>query len=148
VVKAIGNIRVLIALETSLRVLPIHEIDRLVGERMRLRREALGLSRRHFGRTLGITSYQVQKYENGSASIGAGRLSQIAIVLKVPISFFFEDIDNFRNVKAESQSGEVQELARFFNSIQDGTVRRTLLELMRSISGDAEPHRRQEQPRQ
>lgn len=39
---------------------------------------------------LGITFQQVQKYEKGSNRISAGRLFEIAHLLEVPITFFFE----------------------------------------------------------
>jgi transcriptional regulator with XRE-family HTH domain len=128
-------------------VLPIHEIDKLVGKRIRLRREALGLSPRRFGRKLGLTYYQVQKYENGTVPIGATRLWQFAIVLKVPIDYFFEDFDRVGDDDADPQSDELRELVRLFGSIQDGSIRQTLLELMRSIVRDAEPRHRLERAR-
>ncbi len=39
---------------------------------------------------LGLTFQQIQKYEKGANRVGAGRLLDIAIILRVPISFFFE----------------------------------------------------------
>jgi len=60
-----------------------------IGGRIKLRRLQLGLSRESLGLALGVTFAQVQKYETGAARIGAGRLYQIAAVLKVPVLFFF-----------------------------------------------------------
>jgi transcriptional regulator with XRE-family HTH domain len=39
---------------------------------------------------LGLTFQQVQKYEKGMNRISAGRLQQIAHILQVPVTFFFE----------------------------------------------------------
>ena len=42
---------------------------------------------------IGLTFQQIQKYENGTNRISASRLWDIAVLLEVPISFFFEDMD-------------------------------------------------------
>lgn len=53
-------------------------IDRVIGENMRQRREALGRSQQALGAAIGVTFQQVQKYENGKNSISASRLQAIA----------------------------------------------------------------------
>jgi transcriptional regulator with XRE-family HTH domain len=67
-----------------------HEIDRHVGDRVRMRRKMLGMTQEKLGDALGLTFQQVQKYENGTNRIGASRLQHIASIQQVPISFFFE----------------------------------------------------------
>src|ERR1700746_2036132 len=64
--------------------------DKHVGSRVRMRRMMLGMSQEKLGDSLGITFQQIQKYEKGTNRIGASRLQQIATVLAVPVSFFFE----------------------------------------------------------
>ena len=61
--------------------LSANEIDRIVGQRMRQRRESLGISQGRLGRHLGLTFSQIQKYEKGANRIGAGRLLQITAYL-------------------------------------------------------------------
>ena len=75
-----------------------HPIDRYVGKRVRLRRSLLGMSQERLGECLGVTFQQVQKYEGGANRIGASRLYDIAGVLGVPITYFFEDYDEQENV--------------------------------------------------
>jgi transcriptional regulator with XRE-family HTH domain len=65
-------------------------IDKHVGSRVRMRRMMLGMSQEKLGDALGLTFQQVQKYEKGSNRIGASRLQQIALILQVPVAFFFE----------------------------------------------------------
>ena len=65
-------------------------VDRHVGSRVRMRRMMLGMSQEKLGNALGLTFQQVQKYEKGTNRIGASRLQQIAHILQVPVSFFFE----------------------------------------------------------
>src|ERR1700761_5121560 len=67
-------------------------IDRQVGARVRMRRLILDMSQEQLAAGLGISFQQVQKYERGVNRIGASRLQQIADVLQVPASFFFEDL--------------------------------------------------------
>ena len=66
-------------------------VDKLVGRRIRARRRQLGLSQQALADALGLSYQQVQKYENGVSRIGAGRLQQLAQILNVPVSVFFDD---------------------------------------------------------
>lgn len=67
--------------------------DRHVGERVRLRRNMLMLSQEKLGEAIGLTFQQVQKYERGTNRVSAGKLQQIADVLRVPLGFFYDDRD-------------------------------------------------------
>jgi transcriptional regulator with XRE-family HTH domain len=53
-------------------------IDIAIGERIRLRRTMLCMSRRQLANALGITSQQVQKYESASNRVSAATLVLIA----------------------------------------------------------------------
>ena len=66
-------------------------LDKVVGRRLRARRLQLGLSQQALGDALGISYQQVQKYEGGVSRIGAGRLQQLAEILDVPVSVFFDE---------------------------------------------------------
>src|SRR5262245_11096547 len=66
--------------------------DREIGRRMKMRRLQLGMSQERLGGALGLTFQQVQKYEKGVNRVGAGRLQQVAKILDVPVSFFFDDV--------------------------------------------------------
>jgi len=67
-------------------------VDVHVGARMRLRRTLLGISQEKLGEAIGLTFQQIQKYERGTNRISASRLFDLARVLDVPISFFFDDM--------------------------------------------------------
>jgi len=47
-----------------------HEIDRHVGDRVRMRRKMQGMTQGKLGDALGLTFQQVQKYEKGTNRIG------------------------------------------------------------------------------
>lgn len=64
-------------------------MDALVGARLRSRRKQLKMSQERLGKEIGVSFQQVQKYENGTNRIGAGRLAEISKVLDVPVAHFF-----------------------------------------------------------
>ena len=68
-------------------------VDVHVGKRIRLRRNILHVTQQQLAEMLGLTFQQVQKYEKGMNRVGASRLWDISKVLKTPIGFFYEDMD-------------------------------------------------------
>lgn len=69
-------------------------IDIYVENRLRLRQEMLKISQMELASLLSITFQQVQKYEKGTNRMGASRIWDMASVLKVPINYFYEGIDD------------------------------------------------------
>ncbi len=80
-------------------------IDVHVGNRMRMRRQIIGMSQERLGELLGITFQQVQKYEKGSNRISASRLYYSAKTLGVPVQFFFEDLPGMEDNEGLSETG-------------------------------------------
>ncbi|MEL6435460.1 MAG: helix-turn-helix domain-containing protein [Pseudomonadota bacterium] len=126
-------------------------IDVHVGSRIRLRRTMLGMSQEKLGEALGITFQQVQKYEKGTNRVGASRLQNIAAILNVPVSFFFEDAPGDRVSEggqlAENSStyvvnflssSEGLQLNRAFVKISDPKVRRKIIDLVKSLADEDE----------
>lgn len=68
-------------------------VDRHVGIRLRALRSNRGVTLTALGRHLGVTFAQVQKHENGSNRISAGRLYQMAKFFGVPVGWFFEGLE-------------------------------------------------------
>lgn len=122
--------------------LSAHDIDAHVGQRLRERREALGISQGRLGRHLGLTFSQIQKYEKGSNRIGAGRLFQIAAFLDVPTSFFFEGVAAEGGARRPggpaiaADADEVRVLAASFNAISDPGTRASVLALVKSLADE------------
>jgi transcriptional regulator with XRE-family HTH domain len=125
-------------------------IDAHVGSRVRLRRVLLGMSQERLAEQLGLTFQQVQKYEKGINRIGASRLFDLAHVLGVPVQFFYEKAPptegapvpavGFADHGAEGyisdflNSREGLELNRAFVRITDAKVRRSIVDLVRSLA--------------
>jgi transcriptional regulator with XRE-family HTH domain len=131
-------------------------MDLHVGSRVRLRRMMLGMSQEKLGEQMALTFQQIQKYERGINRISASRLFDLAKVLEVPVQFFFEEAPaaaadfgggqpGFAEPQAESGiveflgSRDGLELNRAFVRIKDPKVRRSIVELVRSLADDDEP---------
>lgn len=127
-------------------------IDAHVGTRVRLRRMLLGMSQEKLGEHLGLTFQQVQKYEKGVNRIGASRLFDLARVLGVPVQFFYDEAPadpgeaalapGFGERPTESyvveflSTREGLELNKAFVKIADARVRRSIVELVRTLGGE------------
>jgi len=126
-------------------------IDKHVGSRVRMRRMMMSMSQEKLGDALGLTFQQVQKYEKGTNRIGASRLQQIAHILQVPVSFFFEGSPH---VGGGQHSGGMNEapspayvsdflatsdglsLTKAFMRIKNSKLRRRIVDLVEQIAGE------------
>jgi transcriptional regulator with XRE-family HTH domain len=102
------------------------------------------MSQESLGERLGVSFQQVQKYERGSNRVSASRLFFLADALDVPVSYFFEGLDESGRVSGEAASDDLYAfitspdgviLAAAFSSIGDQSVRRKLIELARAVGG-------------
>ena len=126
-------------------------MDAHVGGRLRLRRTMLGMSQEKLGELLGLTFQQVQKYEKGVNRVGASRLFELSRVLQVPIQFFFDEAPVADDAPATGfadggetgyvaetiTSREGLELNKAFARISDPRVRRSIVDLVKSLADDA-----------
>ncbi|MCL2504872.1 MAG: helix-turn-helix domain-containing protein [Alphaproteobacteria bacterium] len=69
-------------------------VDHVIGGRIKSFRLASEMSQEKLAAVIGITFQQLQKYERGNNKISCNKLLKIAEELSVPVSKFFEDIDN------------------------------------------------------
>ena len=119
-----------------------HPVDVHVGKRIRHRRWMVGMTQQQLAEKVGIKFQQIQKYETGMNRVSASRLWDIAEAVDVPVSFFFEGIDDDAVAAAGSSSmipgdimadKEALELVRSYYSIPENQ-RRRLFELARVLS--------------
>lgn len=66
-------------------------MDAHVGNRLRRRREELGLSQTGLAKAAGVPVNRVQRYEIGATRISAGRLYELGEILDVPVAYFFDE---------------------------------------------------------
>jgi transcriptional regulator with XRE-family HTH domain len=126
--------------------------DKHVGARVRMRRMMLSMSQEKLGDALGLTFQQVQKYEKGANRIGASRLQQIAHILQVPVSFFFEGAPNAPGMQSDGMAeapspayvsdflatSDGLALTKAFMRIKDSKLRRRIVDLVEQIVADSE----------
>jgi len=66
-----------------------------LGNKLKLRRLALGLTQTKVAKAISVTFQQIQKYEKGTNGVSSIRLLQLANYLKVPVNYFFEDFSEY-----------------------------------------------------
>ena len=66
-----------------------------LGNKLKLRRLALGLTQTKVAKAINVTFQQIQKYEKVSNGVSSIRLLQLSNYLKVPINYFFEDFSEY-----------------------------------------------------
>jgi transcriptional regulator with XRE-family HTH domain len=117
-------------------------IDVHVGGRIRMRRLLLGMNQETLANALGLTFQQVQKYEGGANRVSASRLSAMADILGVPISYFFGDLrpddaeisPEDRQWREHLQRPETIEFIRLYYAISDAKIRRQFLEMAKTVA--------------
>lgn len=111
------------------------DVDRFVGNRIRERRVMLGLSQQQMAQMIGVTYQQAHKYERGINRISAGRLFDIARVLRVPVSYLFEGVEgNGSEDDLSMRQRMCLELARNFTQIPNERHREALSQLARVLA--------------
>ncbi len=113
--------------------------DRHVGARIRERRIMMGLSQQQLAKMIGVTYQQAHKYERGLNRISAGRLFEIAQVLGVPVSYFFEGL------RADTLAPDLSprqrmclELARNFSLIDNEKHQEALSQMARALAAQSQ----------
>ncbi|HEY1301765.1 MAG TPA: helix-turn-helix transcriptional regulator [Stellaceae bacterium] len=112
------------------------EIDRHVGARVRERRIMLGLTQQQLADLIGVTYQQAHKYERAINRISAGRLFEIAQVLSVPVSYFFDGLaaDDARSISPRERM--CLELSRNFAQIPNERHQEALSQLARVLAAE------------
>ena len=118
-----------------------HPVDVHVGKRIRHRRWMSGTTQQQLAEQVGIKFQQIQKYETGMNRVSASRLWDIAKVLSVPFSFFFEGLDTQPPADGSNEDmpgdiltdKEALQLLRSYYAIPENQ-RRRLFDLARVLS--------------
>ncbi|ONG53022.1 transcriptional regulator [Pseudoroseomonas deserti] len=115
------------------------QADKHVGMRIRERRLMLGLSQQQLASMIGVTYQQAHKYERGLNRISAGRLFEIASVLAVPVSWFFEGLDEEGSAQPLGVRQRMcLELARNFAMIDNERHQEALSQMARALAAQSQ----------
>jgi transcriptional regulator with XRE-family HTH domain len=109
-------------------------IDDHVGARIRERRIMLGLTQQQLAELIGVTYQQAHKYERGINRVSAGRLFEIARVLSVPVSYFYEGIGDEEPRQVSQRERMMLEIARNFAEITNERHQEAVSQLARALA--------------
>ncbi len=120
--------------ENSLQSTAIH-IDNFVGQRLRQRRQELGLSQTAVADQLEVTFQQVQKYERGMNRISASRLHDLCGILNVPVEYFFDGLQSIADDSdgPDLNDPELLELVDHYMLIPSQITRARLSAMLRAV---------------
>ena len=111
------------------------QVDKFVAGKIRERRIALGFTQQMLAKRIKVTYQQAQKYERGTNRVTAGRLFEIARVLGVPVSYFYEGIeDGGSESDATTPKRHHMDLVRNFSRIENVKHQNALRQLCRSLA--------------
>ena len=115
------------------------DLDRALGNAIRLRRRSLNLTQEQLANACGISFQQVQKYENGANRVSFSRLVQIARALECRVTDLTSALDkpqvapaDFEFLKLMTLPGAVDLLKRYEALAPDS--RRLLVDLLTSMA--------------
>jgi transcriptional regulator with XRE-family HTH domain len=125
-------------------------VDAHIGQKIRTRRNLLGLSQTELADAAGITFQQIQKYEKGANRVGASRLQQFSEALGVPPSYFFEGVPIVGKKTPAPREGELSEdtivsflgtregaaLVRAFMAVKQKPVRQNVIAFIETLKGN------------
>tara|TARA_B100000989_G_scaffold251035_1_gene198987 strand:+ start:357 stop:731 length:375 start_codon:yes stop_codon:yes gene_type:complete len=112
-------------------------IDRYVGQKIKWHRIQQGLSQQALAQKVDISYQQLHKYENGTNSVSASRLAELANALNTRPSSFFEgyedDGGDVKLIDSESQRQQML-LVKYFSRIRSSKQREAIQNVIRSFS--------------
>ena len=88
-----------------------------LGNKLKIRRLALGLTQTKVAKAINVTFQQIQKYEKGTNGVSSIRLLQLSNYLKVPISYFYEDYPDYILNIEKSKEGHMNVNYNFLTKI-------------------------------
>lgn len=72
-----------------------HPVDLSVGKQLRELRHTNGFTQEFIGKTVGVSSQQIQKYEQGRNRISASRLYEFSMILDCEVADFYVNVNHF-----------------------------------------------------
>ena len=115
-------------------------IDSEIGRRLRQARLAENLTQDGLAQRIGISFQQVQKYENGTNRVSASRLWAIANALNLPVTYFYEELEQTditvgaRFDDENTLPDRTIRVARMLNDMTDGDVKDNNFALIKAIT--------------
>jgi len=106
-----------------------------LGNKLKMRRLALGLTQTKVAKAINVTFQQIQKYEKGTNGVSSIRLLQLSNYLKVPIDYFFEDFGQYLNNQASTSGKDLNINYNFLSKIYSELSPEQQAKLQKNIFG-------------
>lgn len=110
-----------------------HPVDVHVGRKLKQIRTLRRLSQTDVAKKLDLSFQQIQKYEIGSNRVAASRLFELAQILDVPPSYFFDGLHDNANSAPRRDPG--MEIVSAIASIKDDAVKSRIVTFIEDVSG-------------
>lgn len=122
-------------------------IDIHVGKRLREICILEGFTQEKLGDAIGLSFQQITKYMNGGNRISMSRMYRICKTLDVPVSYFFEGLDDDTPAPLDDTmtKRETLELVRAYHAIPED-ARGKVFALVKALAKEAKAGRRAELP--
>ena len=112
-----------------------------LGNRLKMRRLALGFTQTKVANAINVTFQQIQKYEKGTNGVSSVRLLQLSNFLKVPIAYFYEEYNNYLANAEKLKEGHLNVNYNFILKLyseltqeQQARLQKTILTSLNNIS--------------
>jgi transcriptional regulator with XRE-family HTH domain len=115
----------------------VQEADKIVGERIKARRNELGVSQQDLGEKLGVSFQQIQKYEKGVNRVTTGRLLQLCQALECDLSDLGMGGTKPAKITVASSFAATREGVAIIDAmsrIEDVAVRKHIIHLVESLA--------------
>lgn len=113
------------------------QIDVDVGNRIRIRRKALGISQSNLADALSVSFQQVQKYERGANRVSASMLVRVATKLETTVGELVGETPSASSITSEIlemlATPGAGELLQAYASIKDSPARLAFLAMGKSL---------------
>tara|TARA_B110000967_G_scaffold186628_1_gene207880 strand:- start:48 stop:413 length:366 start_codon:yes stop_codon:yes gene_type:complete len=110
-----------------------------LGKKLRMRRMSLGLTQTKVAQAINVTFQQIQKYEKGTNGVSSSRLMQLSQFLKVPITYFYEEYKDYKDITSMNDSTEdlnYSFLSKTFTKLSKDEKEKILQVLKNTVSLD------------
>ena len=104
--------------------------SKAIGEKIKFRRQDIGISQERLAELVGVSFQQIQRYENGRNKVSVERIQQIAAALTVPVAFFFADgsAPMVSDLEEEyAPSSEEKTLLKYFGRVSSKAARQFVI---------------------
>ncbi len=100
-----------------------------IGFRLKQLRQKAGVSQERFAETIGVSTQQLQKYENGQNMMNTDKLQLVAAALSVPVQTLFISDNEYLPMSVAEQ-----QLLDSYRAISNKRLKESCLEILIKVS--------------